>query len=161
MFTLKRNSQPIGHHGLKRMFMFQENPDSLMDEWSERVKAMIPELIKEHALIHDVAVKSAGLYSAKSFEEFEELVLAHIDKEETWVFPYMVEHDIYDERSEEIASQHQEITGMLGELRGLKGEEFRDRFLKLVDLLQRHHSGEEEWLFPRIMKYISAQQKGR
>ncbi|MEM3262363.1 MAG: hypothetical protein QXW72_08345 [Conexivisphaerales archaeon] len=81
-----------------------------MNEWESKVKDMIPELIREHAYIYDIGIKNVDHYSSDSLSDFEGLITDHINKEETWVFPFMVEHNIYDERSEEIASQHQEIT---------------------------------------------------
>lgn len=128
-----------------------------MDDWALRVKELIPELVKEHAYIHDAALQFIDSYPDGSFSDFEGLVTDHMNKEETWVFPFMVEQKIYDERSEEIASQHQEITSMLDGLREISGEEFKKRFLELVDLLQRHHAGEEEWLFPRVINFINDQ----
>jgi len=127
-----------------------------MEEWSEKVKALIPELIADHSLIHDTAVNNIEIYAKNRnlFGDFEELVLNHVYKEETWVFAYMMENGTFDERCEEIASQHQEITTVLKELASMPEEEFIKRFNGLIEMLVEHHSGEEKYLFPLAIEKV-------
>jgi hemerythrin superfamily protein len=127
-----------------------------MEQWSKKVEALIPELIAEHTLIHNTAVKNIENYAKNRnmFRYFEELVLNHVYKEETWVFAYMREIGIFDEKCEEIASQHQEISALLKELASMPEGEFIKRFNELIEMLLEHHSGEEKYLFPLAIEKV-------
>ncbi|MGC8557936.1 MAG: hypothetical protein ACP5NC_02950 [Nitrososphaeria archaeon] len=59
----------------------------------------------------------------------------HIYREETWLFAFMVEYKIFDERSEEIASQHQEIMSMINDLESSEGNAFRCHRSLIADAL--------------------------
>lgn len=77
--------------------------------------------------------------------------------EETWIFPFMVENGFFDEKSEETASQHQEITSMLVYLEKARKEDFSKKYSELIGLLVDHHTSEEEYIFPRVLKFIEVE----
>ena len=134
----------------------------LMDEWSKKVLELIPELIEEHKSIHEKAANNKRTYEEdrSKFNEFEEIVLNHIYKEETWVFAFMKEKGIFDDRSEEIASQHQEITEILKSLETAKAGSFSENFDALLELLDLHHNGEENYVFPKALDFIKSRNLG-
>ncbi len=134
-----------------------------MEDWASKVNELIPELIREHKKIHDIAVANAGVYMTdkRAYDGFEALVEDHMYKEEAWLYPFMVEQKIFDDRSEEIASQHHEITSILTGLESADSRAFAGKFTELVQLLQAHHSGEEGHVFPRVLDFIGAPRRNR
>ncbi len=127
-----------------------------MEEWIAKIKYMIPKLIEEHKEIHDLLLKNTENYATdrQSFDELVEKLQNHMYSEETWIFPFMIEKGIFDERSEEIASQHQEITSILVYLEKAEKEDFSKKYSELVGLLIEHHNAEEEYVFPRVLNSI-------
>jgi hemerythrin superfamily protein len=69
----------------------------------------------------------------------------------------MVENGFFDEKSEETASQHQEITSMLVYLEKARKEDFSKKYSELIGLLVDRHTSEEEYIFPRVLKYIKVE----
>jgi len=132
-----------------------------VEDWAKKINELIPKLVKEHKEIHEMALKNGDLYRdiRDSFNEFVEKLQDHMYSEETWIFPFMIENGFFDEKSEETASQHQEITSILVYLEKARKEDFSKKYSELIELLIDHHTSEEEYIFPRVLKFIE-EEKG-